>query len=40
MFVIVAWGIGVAANAWDVYSRDLPTEAEIRREMDRLRTTN
>ena len=34
------WGIGVAANAWDVYSRDVPTEAEIRREMDRLRTSS
>ena len=40
VFPIIGWGIGVAANAWDVFSRDLPTEAEIRREMDRLRTTN
>ena len=38
VFPIVAWGIGVAAAAWDAYSRDVPTETEIRREMDRLRT--
>lgn len=37
MFPIVGWGIGVAANAWDAFSRDVPTEREIRREMDRLR---
>jgi hypothetical protein len=33
-------GIGVAANAWDAYSRDLPTETEIRREMNRLRSSS
>ena len=38
IFPIAGWGIGVAANAWDAYGRDVPTEAEIRREMDRLRT--
>lgn len=38
VFPIVAWGIGVAAAAWDAYSRDVPTETEIRREMGRLRT--
>ncbi len=38
VFPIVAWGIGVAAAAWDAYSRDVPTETEIRRAMDRLRT--
>ena len=38
VFPIVAWGIGVVAAAWDAYSRDVPTETEIRREMDRLRT--
>jgi hypothetical protein len=36
IFPIVGWGIGVAANAWDAYSRDVPTERAIRREMDRL----
>ena len=38
IFPIAGWGIGVVANAWDAYGRDVPTEAEIRREMDRLRT--
>lgn len=38
VFPIVAWGIGVAAAAWDAYSRDVPTDTEIRREMERLRT--
>ena len=38
VFPIGAWGIGVAAAAWDAYSRDVPTETEIRREMDRLRS--
>ena len=40
VFPIFGWGIGVAANAWDVYSPDVPSEAEIRREMDRLRTSS
>lgn len=38
VFPIVGWGIGVAAAASDAYSRDVPTEIEIRREMDRLRS--
>jgi len=37
-FPIVGWGIGVAANAWDAYSSDVPTEDAIRRQMDRLRS--
>ena len=37
IFVIVGWGIGVLANAWDVYGRKPITEDEIRREQDRLR---
>jgi 2TM domain len=37
IFVIVGWGIGVVANAWDVYGRKPITEDEIRRETDRLR---
>jgi 2TM domain-containing protein len=37
IFPILGWGIGVAANAWDVYSRRPITEDEIRRETDRLR---
>jgi hypothetical protein len=26
----------VVANAWDAYGRDVPTESQIRHEMDRL----
>jgi uncharacterized membrane protein len=37
VFVIFGWGIGVAANAWDVYARKPISEEEIRRESDRLR---
>ena len=37
IFPILGWGIGVAANAWDVYGRKPITEAEIQREADRLR---
>jgi 2TM domain len=37
IFPILGWGIGVAANAWDVYGRKPITEEEIRREADRLR---
>ena len=37
IFPIAGWGIGLAANAWDVYGRRPISEAEIRREMDRLR---
>ncbi|HEY7255466.1 MAG TPA: 2TM domain-containing protein [Solirubrobacterales bacterium] len=36
VFVIFGWGIGVAANAWDVYARKPITEDEIRRESERL----
>ena len=37
IFPIAGWGIGLAANAWEVYGRRPISEAEIRREMDRLR---
>jgi hypothetical protein len=37
IFPILGWGIGVVANAWDVYGRRPITEDEIRREQDRLR---
>ena len=37
IFVIVGWGIGVVANAWDVYGRRPITEEQIQREQDRLR---
>jgi hypothetical protein len=38
IFPIIGWGIGVGANAWDVYGRKPITEDEIRRETDRLRS--
>jgi hypothetical protein len=37
IFPILGWGIGVAANAWDVFVRKPITEAEIDREERRLR---
>jgi 2TM domain len=37
VFPILGWGIGVAANGWDVYGRKPISEEEIRRETDRLR---
>jgi hypothetical protein len=37
VFPIMGWGIGVAFNAWDVYRREEPDEARIRREMDAIR---
>jgi hypothetical protein len=40
VFPIVGWGIGVAANAWDAFSRDIPTETQIKREMDRMRASD
>ncbi len=36
VFVIFGWGIGLVANAWDVYGRRPISEEEVRREMDRL----
>jgi hypothetical protein len=35
-FPIAGWGIGLIFHAWDVYKAE-PSEAEIEREMDRLR---
>jgi 2TM domain len=37
IFPILGWGIGLVANAWDVYGRKPISEDEIRRETDRLR---
>jgi 2TM domain len=37
IFPILGWGIGVAANAWDVYGRKPIRENEIRSEEERLR---
>jgi hypothetical protein len=37
IFPILGWGIGVVANAYDVYWRKPISEDEIRRETERLR---
>lgn len=37
IFPILGWGIGVGANAWDVYVRQPITDADIEREEQRLR---
>lgn len=37
IFPILGWGVGVAANAWDVYGRKPIGEEEIQRETERLR---
>jgi hypothetical protein len=36
VFPLAGWGIGVIANAWDAYARDVPTENQIRHEMEKL----
>jgi hypothetical protein len=36
VFPLAFWGIGVAMNAWDVYRAEDFSEAEIRREMEKL----
>lgn len=37
VFPLLGWGIGLAVHAWDAYSRHEITEADIEREMARLR---
>lgn len=37
VWVMAGWGIGLAINAWDVYFRKPITEADIAKEMERLR---
>ena len=37
IFVIAFWGIGLALNAWDVWHGESFTDAQVAREMDRLR---
>jgi hypothetical protein len=37
IFPILGWGIGLGANAWDVYGRKPISESEIEQEMSRLR---
>ena len=35
--IMVAWAIGLALNAWDVYGRKPITEDEVQRETEKLR---
>ena len=35
--VAAAWGVGLVMNVWDVYGRRPIGEAEVEREMQRLR---
>jgi uncharacterized membrane protein len=37
IFPMVGWGVGVVANAYDAYGRDVPSESQINREMEKLR---
>ncbi len=37
IFPILGWGVGVGANAWDVYARKPLSEDDIQRETQRLR---
>jgi hypothetical protein len=37
IFPILGWGIGLGANAWDVYGRKPISEGEIQQEIHRLR---
>ena len=37
IFPIMGWGIGIAFHAWDTFRRGEPSEARVRREMERLR---
>lgn len=36
VFPLFGWGIGLALNAWDVYSPE-PSASRVQREVDRLR---
>lgn len=38
IFPLMGWGIGVAANAWDVYRDDEVTEQRIQREIAHLQS--
>ena len=37
VFPIMGWGIGLAFNVWDVYRHAVPTEEQVRREMEAIR---
>ena len=36
VFLTLAWGIGIVMNAWEVYFRRPITEADVRREIERM----
>ncbi len=36
IFPILGWGIGIAFHAWETFRRLEPSEARLRREMERL----
>jgi hypothetical protein len=36
-WIIACWGVGLIMNVWDVYWRKPVTEADVRREMEKLR---
>ena len=40
VFLTLFWGIGLAMNAWDVYFRKPITEQELKREIDRLESSD
>lgn len=40
IFPTLGWGIGLALNAWDVYVRRPITEADVEREVRRLRSAS
>ena len=37
IFPLLGWGVGLAANAWDVYGQKPITEEQIQREAERLK---
>jgi vacuolar-type H+-ATPase subunit I/STV1 len=37
IFLILIWGVGIGANAWDAYMRKPLSEGRIQREVQRLR---
>lgn len=37
VFLLFGWGIGLVMNAWDVFYRSYEDEAQIEREIERLR---
>jgi 2TM domain len=40
VFLTLFWGIGLVMNAWDVYFRKPITEQELKREIDRLESSD